>query len=347
MSAATRHRAESAVVWWVLLAGLAGAPAQQVERVENSPRIQPRLESAPLSRLARTPPPFARGFELAAGDVVAFTGGSGMVMEERHGYLETLLTLHAGDRPVHFRNLAWQADTVYLQQRPRNFGTQAEMLARVGATVVIAAFGQMEAMEGEAGVADFLSAYERLLDEYATVTPRIVVITPRPFESPAGPSALPDLTRHNQSVRKHAAAIRRLAAARRLPCVDLAEFGGDRLTSDGMRLTAEGHWQVALEKVRQLTGTTPVSGSALGENGRLTDGRLEALRQAVQAKNELWQRHWRPANWAFAYGNRMHVPSSHDHRPGMPRWFPAELAGIIPLIGLAEQRIDERRQEVR
>ena len=64
----------------------------------------------------------------------------------------------------------------------------------------------------------------------------------------------------------------------------------------------------------------------------------------IQKKNVLWRRHWRPTNWAFLYGNRQGQPSSGDHRPGKPRWFPEEINAIIPLIETSENDILELRK---
>ncbi|MEZ5301355.1 MAG: GDSL-type esterase/lipase family protein [Verrucomicrobiales bacterium] len=294
---------------------------------------------------AARPAPFAGKFALADGDVVVLTGGTDAVKAAEAGHLEALLTLSAADRRVFLRSMAWQADTVYRQQRPLNFASHRDELERIGATVVIAMFGQMEALDGAARLADFAAAYEALLDGYAGRTPRIVLVTPRPFEAVPGLPHAPDLTAHNADVAAYAQAIRDLGARRGYPVVDLAGFKAGPLTRDGIHLTPAGHWRVAFEIGAQLTGETPISQTAADENGAFADGRLEALRQAIARKEQLWHQHWRPTNWAFAYGDRQHVPSSHDHRPGMPRWFPAEIDSIIPLIDAQEERIAELKSQ--
>ena len=65
-----------------------------------------------------------------------------MVKQVESGALESFLTHSARGRKVLFRDMSWQADTVYQRQRPRNFGSQASMLGRIGGTVAVAAFGQ-------------------------------------------------------------------------------------------------------------------------------------------------------------------------------------------------------------
>ena len=101
-----------------------------------------------------TPSQAQNRFALAQVEVVVFVGGTNMVHLQKAGYLEAMLTqAFAAARP-RFRDLSWEADTVFRQgsviERWRNegFGTLDEQLKRVGATVVIAQFGQFESMAG-------------------------------------------------------------------------------------------------------------------------------------------------------------------------------------------------------
>ncbi|MFT5124355.1 MAG: hypothetical protein ACI9TH_001616 [Kiritimatiellia bacterium] len=280
---------------------------------------------------------FTDGFTLEDGDVIAFAGGTETVKQIEAGYLETVWT-QTGQK-LHFRDIAWQADTVYQQQRPRNFGTQLEQLHRIEATVIVCAFGQIEALDGMEELPDFIAAYEALLDTYAQRTGKIVLLTPKPFERRKDRPALPDLTTHNKSVTAYAQAIASLAARLGYPCVDLSNFSTGGQTTDGIHLSLSGHWQLARELSVQLLKINPPSGTAVNPTGSFDDPTREELRQQILRKNQLWRQHWRPTNWAFVYGNRSHVPSSHDHRPGQPRWFPLELQRILPMIDDAEQEI--------
>ena len=101
-----------------------------------------------------------------------------------------------------------------------------------------------------------------------------------------------------------------------------------------------------LEKATQLLGTSAADIDAVNAAGAFTDPKLEQLRQAILKKNLLWHQHRRPTNWAFAYGNRQQVPSSHDHRPGKPRWFPAEVQAIVALIEKAEDHIHTLAEQI-
>ena len=275
---------------------------------------------------------------LQEGDVLAFLGGSVMVKQIDSGALETYLTRAAGERSVYFRDISWQADTVYRQQRPRNFGTHAEMLDRIGATVCVAAFGQVEAMDGVQRLAEFISAYEKLLEEAVRPrTEKIVLITPFPFTRAEGNPHLPDLTVHNASIKAYAQAIVKLAKRRGWIAVDLSGLDASGLTIDGLQLTPTGHERWASLVTEQFTGEpAPVLSTGWDE-----------VREQIGQKNFLWRRHWRPTNWAFLYGNRQTQPSSKDHRPGKPRWFPIEVDAIISRIEAAEARIFELRKNVK
>ena len=84
-------------------------------------------------------------FSLEDGDVVVFLGGTDMVRAVRSGELETGLTREFvnADTAVKFRDLSWEADTVYRlgtvkeRWRPDGFGQRTEQLERVGMTCLL------------------------------------------------------------------------------------------------------------------------------------------------------------------------------------------------------------------
>jgi hypothetical protein len=104
-----------------------------------------------------------------------------------------------------------------------------------------------------------------------------------------------------------------------------------------LQLTPSGHERWASLVTEQFTGEPTLV---------LSTG-WDAVREQIGQKNFLWRRHWRPTNWAFLYGNRQTQPSSKDHRPGKPRWFPIEVDAIIPRIEAAQARIFELRKNVK
>jgi len=282
-------------------------------------------------------------FNLRSNDVVAFVGGSDVAAAGHTGHLETLLA--AKFPGARFRNFGWEGDTVFAQRRDIGFPPLSEHLKRAGVTALFIEFGRAEALDGKKSAPNFSAAYEKLVSECARQTPRIVFVTPPPFES--GGELLPDLSKRNAHLAAHANAIRALAKQRTLPLVDLfAEFGGaahkePRLTDNGLQLTPRGHALIAAGFARQL-GFAELSARAgrVNADGVWSNGEFEKVRQLVIEKNKLWFNYWRPQNWAFLGGDRTSQPSSRDHRDPKVRWFPAEMEKWRPLIEEKEAEME-------
>jgi glucose/arabinose dehydrogenase/mono/diheme cytochrome c family protein len=232
-------------------------------------------------------------FALGANETVVFIGQENLVRASRGGQLEALLASACAAQRPRFRSMAWEGDTVYEQWRDLNFGDWRAQLDAVGATVVVAWFGQIEALDGAARVAEFGVAYHRLLDQVAAGR-RLVLLTPMAFEDPLLPRA-PRLSARNGDVAAYAAAVRTLAQQRGALCVDLSAAVPERLTDNGMHLTDAGLAVVARRIVAGLGLTIAAEPAA-------------DLRQAVVQKNRLFFDCWRPANWNFVYGDRMSQP---------------------------------------
>ena len=272
---------------------------------------------------AETVAPFADGrFVLEKDDVVVFMGQTDMVRSRLDGTLETALAAHFADQKPRFRNMAWEGDTVYEQWRDIDFGAWEDQLGAAGATVVIAQFGQMEALDGEGRIDEFVAAYKKLLDQVASRTRRVVLVSPRPFEKPDSPY-MPDHRSKNGALEKYGKAISELAKRRRALFVDLLN-GPSRLTTNGIHLTEEGQPRVA-----RLIAT------ALGANPEP----MPELQAAVTEKNRLWFDNWRPMNWSFAFGDRTTQPFSKagGNRPPLK----VELEAFKPLLARAEERVHQ------
>lgn len=287
-----------------------------------------------------------RAFPLKREDVVVFLGGANIASMEGSGHLETLLTLASPGQKIHFRNLGWEADTVYQQPRDFNFPPLTNLLARFGATVIVMGFGQAESLQGRDKLGEFSSAYESLIDRVSHQTARIVLVTPVPFERP--PGELPDLSRRNIDLAAYASAIQAIGTRRGLPVIDLFAALRDRgsnapaLTGNGMHLSPVGHAIAAEAFTRQLSlNIASHPAQEVNRKGDWRDPRMEKIRQAVIGKNRLWFDYWRPMNWAFLNGDRTEQPSSRDHRDPKVRWFPGEMERFVPLIYQAETRIEE------
>ncbi|MBL9173674.1 MAG: hypothetical protein JNL10_09085 [Verrucomicrobiales bacterium] len=268
-------------------------------------------------------------------DVVAVLGGTRMVALEKGGYAEALVAAARPADQLRWRGLAWEGDTVFSRPRELNYPPLTHQLRTAGATVVLLQFGEMESLAGPREIPRFLEAYANLLDEVNPVTSRQILVSPTPTPGfPSSPDRLAALS-------DYAAAIRTLAARRNIPFLDLqlaaSPDAGD--ASVGRALAAG------------LVGPPARSHSETDARGRFVIPDLEAVRQAVVARNRLWFDYTRPMNWAFLAGDRTEQPSSRDHRDRNIRWFPAEMERFVPLISQADEQIwkaaDTAHKEVR
>ncbi|MFM1768078.1 MAG: hypothetical protein RJA22_607 [Verrucomicrobiota bacterium] len=275
-------------------------------------------------------------------DVIALVGGEDMVTLAQHGGLETLLTLAWPGHHLRFRSLAFEGDTVFEQPRQLNFPTWEQQLERVGATVVLAQFGQAESLRGPGQVPAFTGEAGRFLDRLTRGGRRLILLGPTPLEDSPG---RPGLRRaHAANWDAHAAALAGLASARSAPWIDLrrpleeAPRAARPWTRDGLHLNAAGHWLAAVAAARQL-GAAAVADRVRWEpaTGALKDPAWEAVRREIMEKNRLWFDYWRPQNWAFLHGDRTDQASSRDHRDRRQRWFPAEMEQFLPLVMAREQ----------
>ena len=243
----------------------------------------------------RRPPAYEGGkFGLLENETVIFTGQTNMAREQKDGNLECALAAGYAEKKPVFRSMAWEADTVYEQWRDLNFGRWEDQLRAVGATTIICQFGQMEALDGPARLPEFTAAYERLLDRFSTITPRLVLMSPSPFEKPAAPHA-PDLSARNDDLRLYVQAIRGIAERRGAVFVNVSSFKANKpLTENGVHLSRQGRMGIASIAATQL-GVVKRSGDW-------------TLLMAIAEKNRLWADCWRPANWSFVYGDRISQP---------------------------------------
>jgi len=294
-------------------------------------------EAEILSRFGTAQPgvpvgPFADGkFALGANEVVVFVGQENFVRESKAGELEALLASAFAAKAPRFRSMAWEADTVYEQWRDLNFGSWARQLEAAGATIVVAQFGQMEALDGVARLPEFTAAYHRLLDQFATRTRKVVLVSPVPFEKPLASHA-PDLTKRNGDVRAYADAVRDIAKQRGAVFVDVftplaVRAPGQRLTEDGIHHTSDGLREFASLAARQLGAEAKLSAE------------LEPLRAAILRKNQLWFDAWRPANWSFVYGDRVNqmFGKAGGSEPSLKESFERQR----PLVNAADARVHD------
>lgn len=288
------------------------------------------------------PPAFTDGkFEPRRGETVVLLGGADVVDEQFSGCFETALTRAYSDQQLLVRNLGWQADTVYRQQRPLYFydaqnrdqqpGSTHDQRKRVQPGVIFTRFGKMESLDGLEALPKFRETYGKLLDETMKFTPRIVVVTPTPFFE-TGPAAALAKTR-NEVLVAYCLAMSELAGERGLDFADLYQFEPDRpYSDDGVHLNETGQREAAKRLIQQLTPDFEVD---------FSDAGVEKLRLAIVRKNGVWYQYFRPTNWAFLYGDRQHVPASRDDKDPEKRWFPFEVERALTLISTLETEIHE------
>ena len=264
---------------------------------------------------------------LGEGDVVAFVGGTNVGRSQQDSSLEAMLTHVFARKELVFRDMSWDADTVYRQGsvierwRRNGFGDRVEQLERQKITMVIAQFGLLESMDGKAKLEDFAKAYGRLIDDYLKQARQVVVVTPLAFEKPANP-LLPDLTVHNPSLTLYVDKIREMAVKRKLVLIDLFTGGPRGWTENGMHLRADAHQQAAALWMERAGLEVPAL------------AKVEALIGAVREKNRLWFDYWRPANWKLLYGDDSRRQFTRGKVPFREEW-----KRLLPLIEKADERI--------
>jgi lysophospholipase L1-like esterase len=298
---------------------------------------------AAVSVVAADPPP---KLELKDGDRIVWIGNTLVEREQRYGYWET--ALHAAYPKVNFtlRNLGWSGDTVYGDARAgfdtpeKGFERLVSLTLELKPTVIFVTYGQNESFDGEAGLPRFEKGLNRLLDALKPADARVVLFTPVPVykqEFTTGPAAADE---RNATIRRYAEAVRSVAAARGLPCLDLGDAiasaltdrgvldgtrrgprPGDELTENGLHFTAAGYRTTAPAFLAYFDHD-PTAGSEWST--------LDPLRAAIVAKNELFFHRWRPQNETYLFGFRKHEQGKNAK----------EVAEFDPLVKKAEDDID-------
>ncbi|MFT7034751.1 MAG: putative heme-binding domain-containing protein [Cyclobacteriaceae bacterium] len=302
-------------------------------------QLNDALVTPPVVRLSEKPsntsyPPFANGnFDIEQGEVIAFLGQTNMVREQYHAQLETRLVVHEPKKKIYGRNISWEGDTVYEQWRDLNFGSWESQLEWINASMVIAQYGQTESFDGIEKIPQFIKAYQSLLDQFATKTKRIVLVSPMPFEPPSNPNQR-DLTTLNKSVSSYSKAIEDLAIRRGLVFVDL--FNALKNTNQSKRLTDNGmHLN---EWGQEVVGST-IANILLSQEIP-TDNNFIVLKKEIVEKNRIWFDEWRPMNWSFSYGDRT---AQQFGRAGAQDELPLadELKNFIPIMKQMDGRIHD------
>ncbi len=320
-------------------------PAQKSVFQETPPLVRPLIRpKTPVAALTD-------GFTIDDDQTIVIVGSTTALEIDQQGYLETLLTAAYPKHHLRLRNMAWQADTVYEQQRPRNFFStrnpkygEHDGRNRTSADIIFFWMGKTESLGGAENIDKFTKAYTEHLTKFAQYTQRIVLVTPIPFSDPLNLGL--NIKQRNQSLAVYVKMIKKIGQEKNLPVVDLFtafQHHKQPLSKDGLLLSPAGHWFVAQTFAKQLGFAEQVTSIQFNKaNATLQPVAIESMRQSIKEKNRLWFRYWRPTNWAFLYGNRQSQPSSRDHKKNAHRWFPNELQTLIPSIKKAESQIHKQ-----
>lgn len=273
-------------------------------------------------------------FELLDGDRIALVGDTLIEREQESGWLETEMAADFPDRRFIVRNLGWSADTPAGISRAsfdfadpnKTFNLLATEISQTKPTVVVLGYGMASSFSGQAGLTQFKSDLGRLIDKIqagATNQIRFVLLGPIRHQKLAPP--WPDPASHNQQIALYTKALRQIATRRGFPFVDLFDWKpalrGRELTDDGVHLTTGGYRSMAAEVARQL-----------GWPERLAHARasvIDALRQTVVRKDELFFDRWRPQNDTYLFGFRKYEQGKNAR----------EIPEFDPLVDAQDKRI--------
>jgi lysophospholipase L1-like esterase len=194
-------------------------------------------------------------FDFRDGDRVVFLGSGFIERLQNTGYLETMLTAAMPTKNITFRNLGWSGDTVWGDARAL-FGSRADGFKRLLSdvalckpTVLIVCYGENEAHAGEAGLEEFRSGLNTLLDSLEATGARIVLLGPRQHEKM--PPPLPDPAKYNADLRKYNDLIGQVAKEREHTFVDMFEAiagegeSTDGITMNGIHVHPLGDWRIS------------------------------------------------------------------------------------------------------
>jgi len=238
---------------------------------------------ATCSRGTAAPTSDAVRLVLKKGDRVVFIGNTFADRMIDFGNFEAMLVARFPELELTFRGLGWSGDELtrvqlrlppnpyfrgehmnHLQPRPLNFGDMDTHLTKQKADVIFACFGMNESFRGAAGVEPFKSDTRALVlrlreHQYnGHSPPRVVLVSPIPYEQVS--PLLPDPGPRNADLAAYTEAMREIAAEENVPFVDLyhpllplvGDPAANRLTFNGIHLTAYGYWVAAQMMLDQL-----------------------------------------------------------------------------------------------
>lgn len=206
---------------------------------------------------AKAPTREAGHFQFRTGDRVVLLGGTFIERMQVCDFFEATVTTGLPSLDLKFRNLGWSGDTVWGDSRGV-FGNRNDGFKRLlgdvniaNPTVILVAYGENEAYEGEAGLLEFEAGLETLLKELDKTGARIVLVAPRKHELP--PSGAPSPDAYNADLAKYAASIEAIARDRGDAFVSLLDsHPGESLTENGLHFTLAGQLAIGRTLAKKL-----------------------------------------------------------------------------------------------
>ncbi len=276
----------------------------------------------------------AERLEILPNQRIALVGNSTAERMNLFGHFESRLQIRFADRQPVFRNFGWPADAVDVQQRPGNYTQIDDPFLVFHPNLLLCFFGFNESFAGDndSDIQQFVKNYDAYLTKETKrlsvdgASPRFVLVSPIAFES-TGNRLQPDGSKENQRLQKYTAAIRELAAEKKLPFVDLFAptsdlFGAQRgaqYTINGAHLNEAGDAAVAAMLDDLLFGTSqePIHSDV-----------FERVRAVVNEKSWLHLQDYRMLNGWYVYGGR---------RTWDTETFPGEFQKIRKMVTVRDQ----------
>ena len=206
-----------------------------------------------------------------------------------------------------------------------------EWLKGLKTDIILAWFGYAESFKGAAGVADFRADLEGWLEHTSRQkyngkrAPQVMLITPLALDERTAPQGVAAAQVVNADLALYAKAIREVAQARGLVCLDLfsqsQEFyrsAKEPLTRDGFVLEAAGQQLLAGKLASVFSAGSP-------------QGQAAQVAAAVQDKNWYWEKLFKIPNGVHVFGRR--------NKPFGPDNYPSEIDKLGELLTVRDQAV--------
>ncbi len=247
----------------------------------------------------------AEPFAFQPNDVVAVFG-NGLADRMQHApWVEAVLQSQLKGLNVRFRNMSFSGDTVNARPRSKGFTADEEYLKHVAPSVIFIMFGYNESFAGPEGAIAYEKNLVALVERYRGLRKqdgmdvRFVLLSPIAYETTGDPN-LPDGTQLNGNLAAITQATRRAAEAVGATFVDLYSptvqlFAGrsERLTVNGIHLSAGGYRELA----------TIISKALLGKPAPAPEN-VAAIYAASKDKNWHWHNRFRATDGNDVWGTR-------------------------------------------